>query len=148
MEYAGLEDILNREGSVLEVPVGFSMWPMLKNRRDQIVIEKNSGKLKKYDVVLYKRDNGKYVLHRILKIEKDGYVIRGDNSYKREFDIKDGHIIGRLKGFYKGNRYIDCDESFGYKVYVIVWRFIYPLRFLIRIPYRAFKKLFGKKVAL
>jgi len=140
-----MEEILNRDGSLLQVPVGYSMWPMLKNRRDQIVVEKIDGKLKKYDVVLYKRHSGMYVLHRILAIKNYRYVIRGDNTYYKETDITDNEIIGRLKGVYKGNRFIDCDKNLLYRFYVIFWRVIYPLRFVFRFIYRGLKKLFGKK---
>jgi hypothetical protein len=42
---------------------------------------------KKYDVIFYRRENGQYVLHRIIKIKKDGYVCRGDNQTAKEYPV-------------------------------------------------------------
>ena len=51
-------------GKYLSTLVGNSMQPLLKTRRDQVVIEKITLPLKKYDIVLYKRANDQYVCHR------------------------------------------------------------------------------------
>lgn len=126
-----IEELLERDGKILELPVGTSMWPMLKNRLDPLVIEKVSGNLKNNDVVLFKRNDGQYVLHRIVKIKEEGYIIRGDNCYDNEF-VSDKQIIGVLRGFYKGERYIDCKSNFLYKMYVMVWRLSYHIRFCIK----------------
>ena len=126
-----LAEVIASKGQVVTVPVGISMWPMLKNRKDHIVIEKVNRPLRKYDVPLYRRPGlqNKYVLHRIIKVrKKGGYVICGDNLWKKEYDITDQEIVGVLKGFFKGDKYIDCETSKGYHCYVYVWRFFYPLR--------------------
>ena len=49
------------------------MFPLLKDNRDSFKLEKITSKPKKKDIVLYKRDNGQYVLHRIIK-EKDNEI--------------------------------------------------------------------------
>lgn len=123
-----IEELLLQECLILEVPTGFSMWPMLKNKTDQIVISSISAPLKIHDVILYKRTNGQYVLHRIIKINKKGYVIRGDNCINSEYDISDEQIFGILQGFYKRDRYIDCENSFLYKFYVLFWRLTFVPR--------------------
>ena len=53
--------------------------PLLREDRDVMIIERVTGRLKKYDVPLYKRPNGQYVLHRILKVRENDYVICGDH---------------------------------------------------------------------
>ena len=77
------EEIINRDGKLIYTNKGDSMMPLIKEGRDLIIIEKTQGRLKKYDVPLYKRDSGQYVLHRILKVREDDYVICGDNRYCR-----------------------------------------------------------------
>lgn len=130
-----IEAALQKQGRIVSVPVGISMWPMLKNRKDMIVIKKVDRPLKKYDVPMYRRPGKQsYVLHRIIKVRKDGgYVICGDNLWRKEYDISDENIVGVLEGFYKGERYFDCESSKAYHVYVYLCRFFYPLRALLQI---------------
>ncbi len=120
--------ILEKEGVLLQLPVGKSMYPMLNQRVDTLCIEKITQPLKENDVVLYQRDNGKYVLHRIIKTKKDGYVIRGDNCIYNEYDIKDRHIFGILTSFYRKDKYIDCKKNKVYLFYVHFWRATYYIR--------------------
>ena len=72
------------------------MMPLIKQDRDLLIIEPVHGRLKKYDVPLYKRDNGQYVLHRILKVREQGYVICGDNRWAKEYGIT-GSVPGRKR---------------------------------------------------
>lgn len=76
-----IEEELERSGKILQTTIGDSMEPMLQNRQNIVVIEKADGLLKKYDLPLYRRPNGKYVLHRILKVRKNDYIICGDNRH-------------------------------------------------------------------
>ena len=69
-EKKSLIDIVQNEGRAVTVPVGISMWPMLKNRKNAIVIEKVTKPLKKYDIPMYIRHDGpdnsdRIILHRI-----------------------------------------------------------------------------------
>ena len=75
------EQIIEKDGVLVYRNVGDSMLPLIKQGRDVIVIEKISKQLKRLDIPLYKRESGQYVLHRILKCKKDGYVMCGDNRF-------------------------------------------------------------------
>ena len=92
-----------------------------------LIIEKSEGRLKKYDVPLYKRDSGQYVLHRILKVRKDDYVICGDNRYCKEYGISDRHIIGVLTAVVRSGKEISVND-WRYKLYVHLWCDLFPLR--------------------
>lgn len=121
-----IEDILNEEGLFVSTTVGVSMFPMLRNRKDTIIVRPYEGRLKKYDVPLYKRGTD-YILHRIIEVRPDSYVIRGDNCIQKEYGITDAQILGVLTGFYRGSRQIDMN-GLGYKLYVRVWCALYPIR--------------------
>lgn len=121
-----IEDVLKEEGIFVSTTVGVSMYPMLRNRRDTIIVRSYEGRLKKYDVPLYKRGSN-YILHRIIEVRPDSYVIRGDNCIRKEYDITDEHILGVLTGFYRGSKQIDMN-GLGYKLYVRVWHILFPLR--------------------
>ena len=74
------EDVIERDGRLVYTNVGDSMRPLIRQDRDILIIEKPHGRLKKYDVPLYKRDSGQYVLHRVLKVREKDYVICGDKG--------------------------------------------------------------------
>ena len=97
------EEILASGDTLVYTNVGRSMMPLLRQRRDLLIIEKKPpGRLKKYDVPLYKRGK-KYILHRIVKVTEDGYVIIGDNNTFYEYDITDDQILGVLTGFVRND---------------------------------------------
>lgn len=124
------EEELIRTGRIIYTNVGDSMMPLLRQRQDVMVIERPKAwdelpadgvkKLKKYDIPLYKRDSGQYVLHRVLKVRKKDYVICGDNRYAREFGISDRHIIGILKAVIRDGKEVSVHSPLFF-VYTHLW---------------------------
>ena len=61
---SSFEEVLLDKGVIIYTNKGYSMLPLLRQKKDLIEIRKKEpGRCKKYDVVLYKRDK-KYILHR------------------------------------------------------------------------------------
>lgn len=147
-ENRSIETALEEEGEVMSSIAGISMFPMLRNRRDMVVIKKVEGRLKKHDVPLYRLPSGKLVLHRILKVTDKGYVIRGDNLMNKEYNITDDNIIGVLKAFYRNGKCYDCATSKAYKVYIFFNRVSFPIRFVwrtcVRLPLGRLKRFILK----
>lgn len=119
-EYSTIEAEIEKHGTGIFTNVGDSMMPLLRQRRDIIHISKVEGRLKKYDVPLYKRDNGQYVLHRILKVRENDYVICGDNRTGLEEGITDRHIIGVMTGVSRDGKFLSVNDK-KYKLYVMLW---------------------------
>ena len=122
-------EIIESLGAYISAPSGNSMRPMLRGERDTVRIEAFEGRLRRYDVALYVRGDGKHVLHRVIRVRENDYVFCGDNCDYREYGITDGMIIGRLVGFWRDERYVSCDSR-GYRLYARVHTALYPLRFL------------------
>ena len=137
------EEELERSGKLVYTTVGISMNPMIKQDRDLSIIEKPKGRLKKYDVAFYKRPNGQYVLHRVVKVLDDGYVILGDNCVNKEFNIKETQILGVLVSLVRNGKEVDLN-SFGYKLYVRARYAHYPVRVIIFKTKRFLRKLIKK----
>ena len=141
------EDIIERDGRLVYTNIGDSMMPLIKQDRDILIIEKPNGRLKKYDVPLYKRDSGQYVLHRILKVRENDYVICGDNRYSKEYGITDRHIIGVLTAVVRNGKEIPVTDM-RYRLYVHLWSDFFPIRaFILKlrsIP-RRIKRKYEKK---
>lgn len=138
------EEILERDGRLVYTSVGDSMRPFIRSGEDLLVIEKHEGRLKKYDVPLYRRDSGKYVLHRILKVRENDYVICGDNRWRRETGITDRHILGVLTAIVRGGKTISVSDP-AYVRKVRLWCAFYWLRAAIlwtkALPGRVRRKL-------
>ena len=119
--------------------VGDSMMPLIKQGRDVLVISAVNGRLKRYDIPLYKRDSGQYVLHRILKVRKNDYVICGDNRCNKEYGITDRHIIGVLSGIIRDGREIPVTDI-KCRIYAHLWCDLFPVRVLIIRIRQIFKR--------
>lgn len=142
-----IEDVIREKGVYVSTTVGISMYPMLRNRRDTIVIRPVKGRLKQYDVPLYRRGED-YVLHRIVKVEPDSYTICGDNCISKEYGIRDEQIIGVLDQFFRDGKEVDMNGR-KYRMYTRVWVACYPIRRVcMRIVFavgRRVKRLRSKK---
>ena len=80
-------------GGTVQLPItGKSMRPLLVWGRDTVEIVKCDNP-KKGDIIFYLRDNGQFVLHRIIGTDENGYVLCGDNQWVKEYGIKDHNIV-------------------------------------------------------
>ena len=126
---------------------GYSMMPLLKHHRDVVVILPPEGELKKYDVALYPMGESDYILHRVIAVRDDCYVIRGDNTYVREYVPKD-KVIGVLSEYTRAGKHHTC-QDFSFRLYSRLWCAIYPLRLIYRNARiklsRAYRSIFKKK---
>ena len=119
-------------------PRGISMLPMLRQGRDKVVLSPVTGPLKKYDLPLYRRDNGQFVLHRIVKVG-DSYTCIGDNQYVLECGVRQDQIIAVVTAFTRDDREIPVTD-FGYRAYCRLWHWLRPVkRFLGRCKRALFR---------
>lgn len=133
MNKSSFEEEIKKSGRIIYTNVGNSMMPYIKRGRDVLVISEVNGRLNKYDIPLYKRDSGQYVLHRILKVRENDYVICGDNRWNKEYGITDRHIIGILTGVIRYGQEIPV-TSRKYRIYVHLWCDLFPVRaFILRV---------------
>ncbi len=139
MNNSTFEDEIKRTGRIIYTNVGDSMMPLIKQGRDVLVISVVNGRLKRYDIPLYKRDSGQYVLHRILKVRKNDYVICGDNRCNKEYGITDRHIIGVLSGIIRDGREIPVTDI-KCRIYAHLWCDLFPVRVLIIRIRQIFKR--------
>ena len=104
-----IEEVLSEKGVYVGPTVGVSMLPMLKTRRDTVIVRPKTERLNRLDVALYKRGE-QYVLHRVLSRTESGYIIRGDNCYSDE-NIPEDAVIGVLTEFYRKGKHVLCTDK-------------------------------------
>lgn len=127
-----IEAVIAEKGELISSSSGFSMYPMLRNRKDMIVVVKPQERPVLHDVVLYRTAGGKLLLHRIIKDLGNEYIIRADNRFNKEYGVTSQDVIGVLKGFYRNGKYFDCKTSKLYRIYIFYNRLSLPFRFIWR----------------
>jgi hypothetical protein len=116
--YPVVEEKLHAGGLVTLTATGFSMMPLLRHQKDSIILEPLEEPLRINDVVLFRRESGQFVLHRIVGLESNGdYIMRGDNQYTLEHHIARHQVVSRLQAIIRNNRRISCTSTW-YKAYV------------------------------
>ena len=110
-----IEEAFNR-GLDFQIPItGTSMNPLLYQNRDFVRIVKPQLPLKLGDIPLYRRNDGAFVLHRVVAIKDNGeYVMCGDNQFILEYGITDKNIIGVAKTLIIDGKEIDVDTDSEY----------------------------------
>ena len=115
MGKSSFEQVLRENGRLIYTNVGDSMYPLIKPR-DLLIIDATDKPLKKYDIPMYRRDNGQYVLHRVIKVRKNDYVLCGDNRCIPEKGITDRHVLGVLTGIIRDGKELSLDTP-EYRLY-------------------------------
>ena len=114
-----IQERLAEGKSVRFAPKGTSMLPMLRQGIDSVVLSPLKGKLKKYDLPLYRRKDGSFVLHRIVKAG-DIYTCIGDNQFQLEPGVRHEQMIGVVTAFYRDKKRWEV-TSVAYWLYCRLW---------------------------
>lgn len=142
--YPIMKEMLENGGTVNFPPHGTSMLPMLHDNGDMVMIKKPEKELKKYDLPLYIRPNGSFVLHRVVRKPENGvYTMCGDNQWHVEKGIKHDMIVGVVVSFTRKGRTVSSDNKL-YKAYARIWVAIMPLRHLFIGGFRKLKRIIKK----
>ena len=132
-----IEETLAAGGTVKLPITGTSMLPLLRSGRDTVTLTAVTSPLKKYDLPLYRRKDGAFVLHRVVKVQADGtYTMCGDNQWVQEPNIHEEQCIGVVCAITRNGKTFSVQSS-NYKLYVRVWHLLLPVR-------KYFVKLRGK----
>ena len=116
--------------SVRFSPRGISMLPMLRQGRDSVLLSPVPEKLRKYDLPLYRRDDGKYILHRIVDAG-ESYNCVGDNQFEIERGLRHDQMLALVTEFYRDGKAISV-RSPAYRIYCRIWHYSRGLRRFVR----------------
>lgn len=119
--------LLEETESVPLVISGGSMVPFLVHGRDSVYLSKVTAPLKRGDMILYRRDNGRYILHRIWRIEKESFTMVGDAQTVLEPGIRPDQVLARVTSVRRKGKLLRSG-SFWWEFFEKVWIRIVPLR--------------------
>lgn len=130
-------------GEARLVVTGDSMYPTLRHRKDVVYLTPLSRQLKKKDLILYKRENGKYILHRIVSRPKNGcFICCGDNQWEKE-PVCTQQVVALVERFVRNGK-IYTINHFGYRLWLALWVGLFPLRRPLLALRRAIGRLKSK----
>lgn len=143
--YSVMKEMLESGGTVNFNPKGTSMLPTIHNDGDRVVIKKSSEPLKKYDLPLYIRDDGQFVLHRVVGVNADGtYNMCGDNQWTIEKNVRRDQLVGVVIEINRGGKVFSADSKL-YRAYVVFWVGIMPVRHILFGGLNRLKRIAGSR---
>ena len=118
---------------------GNSMFPLLRNGKDSVILEKClPDELKPMDVVLF-RYRGSYVLHRIIQRMGDDLLIQGDGSIVAIEQCTVNDVVGKVTSIRRSSGKVLSVNDWKWTFPSRLWRCSNFMRkFLLRVSYRLF----------
>jgi len=134
-------DLLS-QGQDVRLPVsGSSMVPFLRDAIDSVEFSQGSfDQIKRGDIVLIRRMNSYYVMHRVLKKKKDHFFMVGDAQQWIEGPLYPEQIIAVVPAIWRKDKRIPCSDL-RLKTLVHIWLILRPCRYFIMKVYRKIRKL-------
>ena len=130
--------LLAEEPQINALPLvvsGSSMTPFLISGRDTVYLSRLERPARRGDILLYRRDNGDYVLHRVWKTGADGLTMVGDAQTELEREIRENQIIARVTAVVRKGKRME-PGCFWWGFFEKVWIRMIPLRPLVWKAYQ------------
>ena len=125
-----LREVLPLGATVPLRVTGNSMAPFLKEGRDKVVLGQLDRNPRVGDIVLYRRNSGEYILHRVKAVKGSTYTMIGDGQQHPEPGITRDQCLARvLWAERKGKR--QGPGGFWWEFFEKIWIRILPLRPLV-----------------
>lgn len=123
---------------------GISMVPFLHHMRDSVLlVSPTQRKARRGEILFFRRADGSLVLHRCLKVYKDGsYLLNGDSQQWCEHPAAD-QLIGVVETICRKGTYISCDRL-SYRLLTAVWMICKPIRPTLFRTVAGLRRLFGR----
>ena len=125
-----LRDLVNEGKECRLLISGSSMAPFLVHERDSILFSKPDRELRRGDMVFYQRDNGQYVMHRILKVKLEGLYIIGDAQTEVEGPVKPEQVFALVTKVNRKGKWVG-PGNFWWWFFSTVWLRLFPIRRLV-----------------
>ena len=122
-----LPQLLQQAQAVPLIISGNSMAPFLAHGRDTVYLSKLTGPLQRGDMILYRRKNGQYILHRIYRVREGKYDLIGDGQLVIELGICQEQILATVCAVRRKGKLL-CKGNLCWEFYEHIWLALVPWR--------------------
>ncbi len=112
-----IRETLKKGFSFPILPHGQSMLPLLRPGVDEVHLSPLPSCLSEGDIILYKREDGSFVIHRLMKIKNSLYTFCGDSQVIFEKGIKRNQLIAIVTKIVRDGEKIDLSQNKKYLAY-------------------------------
>lgn len=135
--------------TAVRIPLaGTSMYPLVRINRDYVTIVPLKRALKKGDIVLFLRQDGAYVVHRVRRCSGENVQTLGDNCRYPDAWIAQKDVYGLITRVERGKLCLQVDTPF-WRGLGRIWMALLPARTVgygtLRWIYRRGKRIFYGK---
>lgn len=127
---SALRDLVNEGKECRLLISGSSMAPFLVHERDSIIFSKPQRELQRGDMVFYQRENGQFVMHRILHVKPEGLYIVGDAQTEIEGPVNPSQVFAVVTKAQRKGKWIGPGD-FWWWFFRTVWLRLVPVRKII-----------------
>lgn len=139
--FPAVTDLLEHGHSVKLTVTGNSMMPFLREDIDSIELSIIPfSNLHFLQIPLIKRENGQYILHRLVLKRKNSFYIAGDAHSWVEGPVLPCQLVAVVSGIWRKDSFID-PHSFIWYVASLFWWLRLPVRYSIKVPRKLIKLL-------
>lgn len=103
-----IEEVISAGGVFRLYPRGKSMLPLLHEGSDSVELVKPDG-YRVGDVLLYRRTNGQFVLHRLIAVERGTLTFCGDHQNTLEYGVPKSAVLAKMGGYFTGDEHHTLD---------------------------------------
>lgn len=130
-----LPQLLTETEALPLVISGNSMAPFLVHGRDTVYLSKVEKPLKRGDMILYRRENGQYILHRIYRAYNGRYDLVGDGQWGIEPEICTQQVLAVVTAVRRKGKLLR-PGAFWWEFFAKTWLWMRPVRAKAQAIYR------------
>ena len=136
--FALVRQQLSEKGQAFVRVTGKSMQPLLHHLQDGVIIVPPDT-IRRGDIVLFDRLNGRYALHRVIRKEEKGFTMAGDNQWFIERGLSYEQVVGVVSAIVHKGKSISTNNPF-IRIYALALTWVaFPRIYLWKVVRHAIK---------
>jgi signal peptidase len=140
-----IQELLQNNQKVRMTVTGNSMMPFLREDTDSVELSSvNFNDLRFGQIPLIKRNNGQYILHRLVYKKKNCFYISGDAELWIEGPIMPDQLIAVVTNIWHNDKQVSL-TSISWKLATTIWWLRLPVRYIFVCLKRFIKRLMKKR---
>lgn len=135
-----IKEILDKGKSTRITVTGMSMYPFLRENIDSVELSKaDLSNIRRGDIIMILRDSNVYVMHRVIKTEKNCFYMVGDAQQDIEGPLRYDQIFAKVTSVWRKDKKIDVSNVW-WNFLSNFWMILLPFRSSIITSYRRLRR--------